>query len=100
MDAVKQIRRSSDAPIMLVEHAGYSSDGTDNVRHESHNSLNATQLAAYKKLCKEGIKNLYYLPQKEIGLDPDSWVDVVHYTDLGMQKLGTVASRRLQKLLK
>lgn len=100
IDAVKQIRDSSDAPILLVEHAGYSSDGTDNVRHESHNSLNATQHAAYKKLCKEGVKNLHYLSQKEIGMDPDSWVDVVHYTDVGMQNLGKVASRRLKKILR
>lgn len=100
IDAVNQIRQSSDAPILLVEHAGYSSDPTNEVRHKSHNSLNATQRAAYESLKKQGVKNLHYLTQKEIALDPDAWVDVVHYTDLGMNRFGNVVARKLKKILK
>lgn len=99
VDAVKQIRQSSDAPILLVEHAGYSNDATNTARHESHHSLNNTQHSAYQKLRTEGVKNLHYLSQKEMGLDPDAWVDVVHYTDLGMKKLGKVATQKLKNVL-
>lgn len=99
LDAVHQIRKSTDAPILFVDHAGYSNDETNTARHKSYNSLNDTQAGAYNELKKEGVKNLHYLSRKEIALDPDSWVDVVHYTDLGMLRLGDVATKKLRKIV-
>lgn len=100
IDAVHQVRAKRTAPILLVEHAGYSSDEVDEQRHASYNTLNDAQHEAYDILRKEGVKDLYYLSREEIGLDPDSWVDVVHYTDFGMKKEGDVVAEKLKKILK
>ena len=82
--AVKQIREKTDAPILLVEHAGYSNAPTNQQMDNSYKTPNKGLRAAYNELKQQHTENLYYLSNEEIGFHPDSWVDYVHPSDYGM----------------
>ena len=57
--------------------------------------------AIYEKLVKEGMKNLYYLPNKGmLGTDGEGTVDGCHPTDLGMMRMAGVFTEFLEKFVK
>ena len=98
-DAVRQLRGRHDAPILLVEHAGYSNGLTDRARHEAYMAPNAEQRKAFEELKEEGMENLFYLTHEELGLDPDSWVDYVHPSDWGMVQQAAAVEKVLRGIL-
>ena len=97
--AVRQLRSKHTAPILLVEHAGYSNAPTDNGQYECYTRLNKGSRKGYEQLQAEGIKNLYYLSHEELNLCPDAWVDYVHPSDLGMQQQATAVIRKVREIL-
>lgn len=98
-NAVKQIRTSHNKPILLVEHAGYSSAPADSVKLEKYTHANEAEKTAYKELLKEGVQNLYYLTKEEIGLHPDAWVDYVHPSDWGMTTQAKAVEQKVREIL-
>lgn len=96
--AVKQIRSVRDAPILLVEHEGYSNYNTNNEWREASAKTNRSLKAAYNNLMRQRVKGIYYLPKEE--LDPDSWVDSVHLSDYGMTQHANAVCKKLKKILK
>lgn len=100
LNAVRQIRKKHDAPILLVEHAGYSNGPTNQYRHDAYTHANEAQAKAYGELKREGVKQLYYLSREEIGLVPDAWVDYVHPSDLGQQAQAKAVAKKLGEILK
>lgn len=100
INAVKQIRSQHDEPILLIEHPGYSNDVTNKQRQEMTTTSNAASRKAYEKLVKEGVKDLYYISMAELGCGPETMVDYIHLTDLGMQQQATVVERKVRKILK
>lgn len=83
--AVHQIRAQHPAtPILLVDHAGYNNFYTDRQNHNFLIKVNTASLKAYNTLKVEGVKELYYLSQKELGFKDDYWEDYVHPNELGM----------------
>lgn len=97
--AVKQIRATRTAPILLVEHAGYSNAPTNSDQYELYTRLNRGSRKGFEQLQAEGIKELYYLTHDELGYSPDSWVDYVHPSDLGAQTQATVVGRKVREIL-
>lgn len=98
--AVKQIREKTDAPILLVEHAGYSNAPTNQQMDNSYKTPNKGLRAAYNELKQQHTENLYYLSNEEIGFHPDSWVDYVHPSDYGMVQQAKAVERKLKEIQK
>lgn len=99
LDAVHQLRAKSNAPILLVEHAGYSNGETNAHQKKTYTRLNASQRKAFDKLQAEGVGNLYYITRGELGFSPDAWVDYVHPSDLGAQRQADVVGARVKAIL-
>lgn len=99
ISAVKQIRQKSQAPILLVDHVGFSDEKTDRVNREKVKTANAANLKAYEALRKQGDKRVYYLSQKELGLEMNSTVDGIHLTDWGMVQQGEAVADKVRKIL-
>lgn len=97
--AVKQIRATRNAPILLVEHAGYSNAPTNKDQYELYTRLNAGSRKGYELLQAEGIKDLYYLTHDELNYSPDAWVDYVHPSDLGAEAQATAVEKKVREIL-
>ncbi len=100
IDGVKEIRKHSSSPILIVEHCGYMNDLSSSEALNAYKGANKELLKAYKELKKEGIKNLHYMTKEELGLTPDSQVDGVHPTDLGMQEYANAYYKAVKKIVK
>lgn len=98
--AVKQIREKHTTPILLVEHAGYSNAPTEQAQYDSYTLLNKASRKAYEKLLAEKIENVYYLSHDELNLLPDSWVDSVHPSDLGMHQQAAAVEKKVREILR
>ncbi|RHJ83181.1 hypothetical protein DW103_07485 [Parabacteroides sp. AM08-6] len=99
IDAVKQLRTKHTEPILLIEHVGYSNALTNQGQYECYTRVNKGSRKAYEHLRSEGVKELYYLSHKELNLSPDSRVDYVHPSDLGMQQQASAVEKKVRKIL-
>jgi len=100
MASVKTLRQKRpSAPILLVEHAGYTDGAISPVRQKLYSDVNALQRQAFAQLKSEGIQGLSLLTRAEIGLDADAMVDGTHPTDLGMQQYADAYERSLRVIL-
>lgn len=97
--AVKQLRQSHTAPILLVEHAGYSNEWNDSTQQGDVARINKGSRLAFEALKAEQIEGLYYLSKEEINFPADGWVDSVHPTDLGMQQQATAVEKKIREIL-
>lgn len=100
VNAVKQIREKHAAPILLVEHAGYSNAPTNKDQLESYTKVNKASRKGFEMLQAANIKDLYYLSHDELNLMPDSWVDTVHPSDWGMQQQATAVEKKVREILR
>lgn len=96
--AVRQIRMKNKTPILLIEHAGYSNACTDKRFYMAYTEPNRGQYRAYEELRNEGVKDLYYLSNAELGFNPDSWVDYVHPSDWGMVQQAEVVKKKILEI--
>lgn len=83
LEGVKKLREKSRAPILLVEHDGYSNEFSSESAEESYRVANAELRKAYETLQKEQVPTVYYLTKEEIGMPMDAMVDGVHSTEPG-----------------
>ena len=97
---VNTLRNSSDAPILLVEHDGYMGFNMNKKLKRDYEDTNIELHKAYKKLLKDGVKNIFYLSHSELNLSPDSQVDGTHASDLGMQEYAIAYEIKIRKILK
>lgn len=100
VNAVKQIREKHTAPILLVEHAGYSNAPTNKDQLEFYTKVNKASRKGYEMLQAANIKDLYYLSHDELNLMPDSWVDSVHPSDWGMHQQATAVEKKVREILR
>lgn len=96
---VKILRKYSQAPILLVEHSGYTNEYSSQTSKISYQVANIELHKAYNTLIDEGIANLYYLTKEELGLTMDAMVEGVHPSDLGMQQYADSYLRKIHKIL-
>ena len=100
LNGVEALRSKSDVPILLVEHCGYNGAAVSDKRRREYEKTNRELESAYQSLRKGGVKNIHYLSYKEISLSPDSQVDGVHATDLGMQQYADAYVKKINSILK
>ncbi len=94
-DVYNRIRRSveflkskrPEIPILLVDHASV------------HPDLNEVSHRAFADLKASGIKGLFLLTHKELGLYYDSFVDGTHPTDYGMVAYANAYEKKLREIL-
>lgn len=96
---VKMLREVTNAPILIVEHDGYTCEETNDVMRDEYLRANAECRKAFEQLRSEGVKGVYYLSHKEIGMDADGMVDNVHSTDFGMMIYADAYERKIRKIL-
>lgn len=99
LQGVKKLRKKNNAPILLVEHSGYTNEYSSKTTEESYKYANAELHRAYKALVKEGIPEIYYLAKEEIGLSMDAMVEGVHPNDLGMQQYADSYIKKIKEIL-
>ena len=99
--AVRQLRgRRPDTPIVLVDHSGYPNALVNKKsRDDQERSLRCME-AAYRQLVKEGVKGLYRLRYKEIGMEGEMFVEGIHMSDYGMITYADAYEPLLRKILR
>lgn len=92
------LREKSSAPILLVEH-NYANGVSSQQSVDWYTHSNKEQKRAYKALCKQGVKNLFYLSHDELGFTQDSMVEGIHPNDLGMRQYADAYLKKIRKIL-
>ena len=99
ISSVKRLRKSSTAPILLVEHAGYADASLNIKRYNIFTGLNKMTQKAFAQLKSECIQNIYLLSHAELELTLDSYVDGTHSSDLGMEIYASSYEKKIRQIL-
>lgn len=97
--AVNILRAKNDAPIILVEHPGFSDVPVNSRQAEIIDRLNTASKAVYARLKSEGVKDLYYVSREDMNIPDDGWTDDVHPSDLGQTAMAKAIEKRLREAL-
>lgn len=90
-----------NVPIILTEHSSAFTDGFLNkTTMQEYAGSTVVGQKSFEKLKKSGVKHIYWLSSKTIGLDINSTVDYAHPNDLGMMKIAKAYEKILRKVLK
>ena len=88
-------------PIVLVEEETYANGKFVQFQHERYVRNNAALKAAYARLRKAGVKNLYYIPGENLlGTDGEGTTDGSHPNDLGFLRQSEIFATVIEPLLK
>ena len=98
-NGIRKIRQRTDAPILLVEHNGYSNEYTSLHWEESYRRTNTELRKVYRTLKEEGVTNLHYLTKEELGFTQEAMVEGVHPSDLGMQIYADAYIPKIKEIL-
>ena len=99
--AVRQLRaRRPDTPIVLVDHSGYPNALVNRQTMDDQERSLKCMEAAYKHLVKEGMKGIYRLRYKEIGMRGDMFVEGIHMSDYGMMTYADAYEPMLRRILR
>jgi lysophospholipase L1-like esterase len=99
-NAVKQLQTAkAGVPILLVEHCSFTDEALSRAKKKQYIIANAAMNAAFKSLESSGIKNIFLLTQKELGLNIESMVDGIHPNDLGMMQYAEAYAKKLKLIL-
>ncbi len=99
LDGVHTLRARSSAPILLVEHSGYTGDATSAPWRKKWTDANRELRRAYDALQNEGVTGLYYLTHDAIGFTLDDMVEGIHPSDLGMRRQADAVERAVRAIL-
>lgn len=98
VDAVNQIRKKSNSPILLIEHIGFSCNRSDSTYYNRMVKVNKSSLQAFERLREQGELELYYLSNSDISFPLNGWVDHIHPNDIGMVHLKNVIERKIRQI--
>jgi lysophospholipase L1-like esterase len=87
-------------PILLSAHAGYTDEGTNDVRRRQYQDANEALQQTFDSLTAAGTTNIYLLSKQEIGLDIDSMVDGTHPNDMGMMRYAQAYDKKIRTILR
>ncbi len=99
---VKTLRAAHPrVPIVLVEDRESPNAFLLPQRQEHFKTMSKNLTAAYENLRRTGVKDLYYVPRKDLlAADGEGTVDGSHPTDLGFMQHAVVMEKVLKPLLK
>lgn len=90
--------RHPQTPILLTEHLGYGDEATNAEHAAQSRKMNEGVQAAFADLKKQGMRQIYLLTKKEIGMTEDSYVDGIHPNDAGMLQYARAYARKLAQI--
>ena len=99
LSGVHTLRQHSSAPILLVEHSGYTGEATSATARNKYTEANRQLRRAFEALQQEGVSRLYYLTHDAIGFQPDDMVEGIHPSDLGMRRQADAVERAVRAIL-
>lgn len=100
MLAVERIRKKHpETPILITEHDGYTNEYTNDEKREAYQGINTAARKAFERLKQAGVRDLYYLSHKDIGMNMEAMVDGVHATDWGMMIYAKAYEKMLRQIL-
>lgn len=100
LNSVRSLRaKHSQTPIVLAEHAGYSSEFIHKERKIMYQEVNEVLRQAFTQLTAEGIKGISMISKEEFSLGLDGTVDGTHPNDLGMLHMAEGYEKHLRKIL-
>lgn len=100
LKSVRTLRKlHSQTPIVLAEHAGYSSEFINKERKTMYTEVNEVLRQAFAQLKSEGISGISMVAKEEFNLGMDGTVDGTHPNDLGMQHMADGYEKHLRKIL-
>lgn len=97
---VNKLRSVSKAPILLVESLGASDKVMNPAGYSVDANGNKKLREAYEELREDGVKNLFYMTEEEIGLTEDGMIEGVHPNDLGMKEYADAYINKINDILK
>lgn len=97
--AIENLRSANDAPIILLEHPGFSDVPVNASQAEIIDHLNTASKAIYKKLVDKGVKNIYYVSAEDMNVPADGWTDDVHPSDLGQTAIAKAVEKAAREAL-
>ena len=101
LETVRTIRKQKPGiPIVLTEHADANINVMNTRDDHMFKQVNQLGYTTFKELKAEGIKGLYFLSAKKIGLNNESTVDGSHPNDQGMERYANAYERLIRKILK
>jgi len=78
-------KKHPGVPIIFTEHcSGKEGINLDTVMAQKYIAVSKISADVFKKMKKEGIKNIYQLTANEIGFNTESTLDGTHPNDIGM----------------
>ncbi|MFD0940149.1 SGNH/GDSL hydrolase family protein [Pedobacter boryungensis] len=94
-------QKYANTPILLVEHSGGGNNHLlDTQKNEEFETSSAIIAKIYKELKARGVKNIYFLTNKEIGMGINSTVDGAHPNDIGMMEHATAFTKKYWEIFK
>jgi len=99
INGVHKIREKTNAPILFVEHYTNSHIGTSIEEESGYKKNNLELRKAYRTLKEEGVQNLHFLSEEELGLTQDCSVEGWHPNDLGMQVYADAYVPKIKEIL-
>lgn len=99
--AVKFLRKNHKTlPIILTAHSSAFTPGMMNIATlDEYNNSTIVAKKTFERLREEGDQNIYWLDNKEIGLDINSTVDYAHPNDIGMMKIAEAYTQLIKSIL-
>lgn len=99
--SVKSLQSKHPAtPILLTEHScGLAAVSMDSVTLADCKRVNNILQQTFASMKSAGIKNIYLLTAKAIGLGAESTVDGIHPNDIGMMQYATAYADVLRQIL-
>ncbi len=99
--SVKSLQSAHPAtPILLAEHScGIPSVSLDSATLADCERVNKVLQKTFADMKSSGIKNIYLLTAKAIGLGAESTVDGIHPNDIGMLQYATAYEKAIRQIL-
>lgn len=100
-ESVKGLQdKRSGTPILLTEHSQGIHSGTINIKMtEDCEKASAVLRKTVEALRKEGVKNIYLLSNRAIGMDINSTVDGIHPADIGMKQHADAYEKAIREIV-
>lgn len=101
-EAVTTIQgKHANAPILLAEHSGGGNTHLlDTLRNKEFETSSQIITKIYQELKAKGVKNIYLLTTKEIGMGIESTVDGTHPNDIGMMEHALAFEKKYREIFK
>jgi lysophospholipase L1-like esterase len=87
-------------PILLTDHSGGTDNGIlDTAAQHDYENANQVMHHSFEKMKVAGIKGIYLLTNKDIGLSVHATVDGLHPNDVGMMEYAKAYERSIRDIL-